>query len=295
MWAAILCQLLVQIYSFMLPTHPKDVLPHHEREGFRIIALILCGGLFLAAGLICIVRPSSVSLAEATDVQPAHQNYIQRDLNQVLGRATVWLHVLIIISFYTGLLAVGYFTQFGHDAYGMEDIAAAQLTTLVNIVRPFSSLLAGFLADRWGSSSQLGCALFSVLVCAFLHICTTPVHPSRQGVLLGQVSIASFSVFGLQAICFSYLQEARLPNEITGAAVGFLSVLGYTPDVFVGPLAGYFLDRYSGARGHQLFMACVAGIGSVGFLASFAFTLLVRNRAKTGFEAVRKELSVESD
>jgi hypothetical protein len=55
---------------------------------------------------------------------------------------------------------------------------------------------------------------------------------------------------------------------ITGTAVGFISVVGYTPDIFAGPLMGYFLDANPGAVGLEHTFWLMAGFSVVGLVAS---------------------------
>ncbi len=64
--------------------------------------------------------------------------------------------------------------------------------------------------------------------------------------------------------------EARL----TGTATGVVSVVGYTPDIFVSPVAGYLLDRSPGVLGHQHFFAFMAVFAAAGIVASVVFSRL---------------------
>ena len=70
---------------------------------------------------------------------------------------------------------------------------------------------------------------------------------------------------------FAVFEEAKVPLEFTGSAVGIVSVVGYTPDIFMGPLMGYILDRHPGAHGHQDLFLFLAGSAVVGLLATVAF------------------------
>jgi hypothetical protein len=80
-----------------------------------------------------------------------------------------------------------------------------------------------------------------------------------------------FAVFALRGIYFALLQETRTPRHITGAAVGMISLIGYTPEIFFAPIAGRILDATPGAGGHLnlfLFLASIAasGVAVVGWL-----------------------------
>jgi hypothetical protein len=48
-------------------------------------------------------------------------------------------------------------------------------------------------------------------------------------------------------------------------------VVGFTPDVFMGPLMGVLLDNSPGVLGHQHVFAAVAVFGAVGLVATIAF------------------------
>ena len=56
---------------------------------------------------------------------------------------------------------------------------------------------------------------------------------------------------------------------VTGTAVGFISVIGYTPDIFTGLINGCFLDAYNEEIGHQIVFAIMFGFAIIGLIASF--------------------------
>ena len=73
------------------------------------------------------------------------------------------------------------------------------------------------------------------------------------------------------------MEKGEIPLLLTGTAVGVVSLIGYTPDIFIGPLMGYFLDEYPGALGHQCVFALLAVFSLVGFLAAKKYKALYSN------------------
>ena len=68
-------------------------------------------------------------------------------------------------------------------------------------------------------------------------------------------------MFALRGVYFALLNENRVPPFLTGAVAGTVSFIGFTPDVFFGPVTGRILDADPGVVGHQnyfLFLAAVA-------------------------------------
>jgi len=82
----------------------------------------------------------------------------------------------------------------------------------------------------------------------------------------------------LRGIYFALLQETRTPRHITGAAVGLISVVGYTPEVFFAPIAGRILDAAPGAGGFSNLFMLLAAITAVGIVIAMFLAYLKRNR-----------------
>ena len=66
---------------------------------------------------------------------------------------------------------------------------------------------------------------------------------------------------------------------MTGTAVGLVSVVGYTPDIFMGPINGYLTDTYPGAAGHQYFFGVLACFAALGLCCTLAFQRLAARRS----------------
>jgi MFS family permease len=61
---------------------------------------------------------------------------------------------------------------------------------------------------------------------------------------------------------------------LTGTATGLISLVAYTPDVFMPALAGHLLDRYAaGGVGYRYFFLIMAlfAVSGVGFTLLFRF------------------------
>ena len=101
-------------------------------------------------------------------------------------------------------------------------------------------------------------------------------------VLYLNVLVTCVAIFGLRGVYFALFHEASVPLAATGTAVGLVSVVGYTPDIFVNLVAGWLLDRSPGVEGHQQFFAFLAASAGVGLLAAVGFRRLsTRTRSHT--------------
>lgn len=191
----------------------------------------------------------------------------------VVRRPTIWLQALIVVCAYVGYKGIDNYAVFAVDAYGMNEVESARLSTMSSWVRPVAAIGAGWLADRF-SSSRITTACFAALVASYGWLALTPAGPSQTWILYTNVLLTSAAVFGLRGVYFALFQEGGLPLASTGTAVGLVSFIGYTPDVFVHVIGGWMLDRSPGAQGHQHFLLFLGAFALTGWAASAAFRRL---------------------
>jgi len=64
------------------------------------------------------------------------------------------------------------------------------------------------------------------------------------------------------------MEKGKIPLILTGTAVGLISLVGFTPDIFAGPAIGYLLENSPGAKGHQHVFWMLALFSFIGGIAS---------------------------
>ena len=135
---------------------------------------------------------------------------------------------------------------------------------------------AGFLGDRFQSSRVITWG-FVILILSYAYFAFIDPIPSATWILISNIIIASIAIFGIRGIYFALFEEAGVPMVATGVAVGLVSVIGFTPDVFVALVAGILLDRSPGVIGHQHVYMFLGVFAVLGFAASVMF-----RKVKTG-------------
>ena len=173
------------------------------------------------------------------------------------------------------------FSLFARDALGYDDVSSAQIGTLSLWLRAIAPFASGLLGDRIGVARAVSLS-FGLSIAGNLVIAAGVLGPGVSwGVFVAVIAGASLATFGLRGLYFALFEEARVPVAFTGSAVGLVSVIGYTPDVFAGPMMGYLLDRSPGALGHQHVFAVVAGFAALGLLAALLFGREARKLARS--------------
>src|SRR5690606_10043555 len=102
--------------------------------------------------------------------------------------------------------------------------------------------------------------------------------PDARWLLYANVLVTCTAMFALRGVYFAVFDEANVPWRATGTAVGVVSVIGYTPDIFVAWVAGVLLDGAPGLLGHQRFFYFLAGFALLGALATLIFKRLAAKR-----------------
>jgi hypothetical protein len=92
---------------------------------------------------------------------------------------------------------------------------------------------------------------------------------------LVSVIIVAVGTYSARTLYFAVLQEGRIPLYFTGTAVGIISFIGYTPDIFSGPLIGILLDNNPGECGNQLVFVVLGVFSIIGLIAAFGFKRFV--------------------
>lgn len=199
-------------------------------------------------------------------------------LARVARMPRVWLQAVIVVCAYVGYKATDDFSLLARDAFGYDDVRAANVGTISFWMRPPAAVAAGLLADRIGAARATA-ASFVALIAGSAVLATGFLRPGMPIIIALTVAGTSVGIYALRGIYFALLQEARVPLAFTGSAVGLVSVVGYTPDIFMGPAMGWLLDRSPGALGHQHVFLMVAIFGLLGLGATALFQRLSGDRA----------------
>ena len=95
-------------------------------------------------------------------------------------------------------------------------------------------------------------------------------------IALANILVSFAAVYALRGVYFALLEETRVPGPMTGTAVGFISLVGYTPDIFFAAIGGRLIDSAPGITGHQYYFLFLGVIMLVGIAATLSLMRLAR-------------------
>jgi sugar phosphate permease len=256
--AALFAALAVAILAWYLPDDATLATDAERRAGMRTI-ILLYSGAALGAGIL-----AWFAIPDPNNVTAVRRNPFP-NMALVVRRPIIWAQAAVIVCAYCGYKGLDNYSLYAVQVLGMDEVEGARLASYGAYVRPIAALAAGLIADRFDATRSIGVAF--VLLGIFYSVLSLSM-PDTVGlnVIYANLFASYFAVFALRGIYFALLEETRTPRHITGAAVGMISLVGYTPEVFFAPIAGRILDATPGVGGHLnlfLFLACIAACGVV--------------------------------
>ena len=276
--AAVVATASVAVFAALLPRDASAATPEELATAFRGVIWVFTGMTLGIAALVWILVPDSTPGGEAGD--PQHpQKLSLSGVRAACRLPAVWLQAVIVVCAYTGYKATDDFSLLSRDALGFDDVQASGIGTLAFWIRAAAAIAAGYLGDRIDASRVILWG-FAILIGGCLLIASGVLVPGPAWMLIATIATASVGIYALRGVYFALLAEGGVPLAYTGSAAGVVSVLGFTPDVFMGPLMGVLLDNSPGLPGHQHVFAAVAGFGAIGLLAALAFRRVTRAAAE---------------
>jgi nitrate/nitrite transporter NarK len=203
---------------------------------------------------------------------------LRHHIGRVLAMPVVWLQAAVVVCAYVAYKGFDNYSLYAVQVYGMSDVEAARLVAVGAWLRPVAALGAGFLGDRYGVA-RMCLVCFVLLLGSFGFLALDAPGAGAAWVLLGNVLVTSAAMFGLRGLYFALLEETGVPDTVTGTAVGLVSVIGFTPDIFVAYVGGILLDASPGLAGHRHYFTFLAAFAAAGIAASAALVYVVRRRA----------------
>ena len=264
--AAVIASATVFVFGALLPADVASATPAQREAAFRAVIWIFTGVTLLVALLVWVVVPDTNPQEDGSAEPRLSLDGIQKACRMPV----VWLQAVIVVCAYVGYKATDDFSLLARDALGFDEVAAAGIGTLSFWIRAVAAVGAGYLADRVDSSRVIAWG-FAILIIGSGLIASGVVVVGVAWMLISTIVATSVGVYALRGVYFALLAEGAVPMVFTGSAIGVVSVVGFTPDVFMGPLMGVLLDNSPGVLGHQHVFAAVAVFGAVGLVATIAF------------------------
>ena len=271
--AASMGSLGVLIFSFFLTNDIESASLIERKDAFRYVILFSSFMVFLNGILVLFFMESNQkSEAKNTFSTLSH-------VKAVLKIQSVWLIMIIIISAYVGYKVTDIYSLYASEVMLFNHIEAANIGSLQLYLRPLVCVIIALLAGKKNYIYFIIFGFITMLIGSTIFAFGI-VQLNMNFVFFFSLIIVATGTYAIRALYFSIMQEGRIPLLMTGTAVGVISVIGYTPDIFASPIIGYLLDKYPGILGHQYVFTILVLFSFLGLFASIKFANLTNNYSK---------------
>ncbi|MEJ2595774.1 MAG: MFS transporter [bacterium] len=199
-----------------------------------------------------------------------------QSLLTTVSNKSVWLQAIIVVCAYCAYKGGDYYSGYAMAALDLNELEAPFFVSYASYFRAVSAIAAGLIVDRF-SASRVITWLFGILVISYLVLGFITPHPDAYLVIYIDLIITFIAFYGLRGVYFALLEETNISTNVTGTAVGLISVVGYTPDVFFYALSGRILDASQGLAGYRHFYLMLAGFSLTGILATILLARTIRS------------------
>lgn len=190
-------------------------------------------------------------------------------IREVLRLRSVWLLMIMILCAYVGYKITDVFSLYASDVLRYDAVDSASVGTFLLFIRPVVGVAIGILADRTNTALWLFIS-FLISIGGAVLFATGLVESSITALFFVSTLIVATGVYAARSLYFAVMKQGRIPLLLTGTAVGLISVIGYTPDIFAGPAMGYLLDG-NGVVGHRNVFWMLTAFAAVGAIAALAY------------------------
>ena len=262
----------VLMFSFLINEESTSISIDERRNAFKYV--IYFSSFIVAFVGVLVWRFMNIS--EDFNAKIVLEKISVQRITEVLSLPSVLLLMLIVLCAYMGYKTTDVISLYANEVMRYNQVESAQIATFLLYARPAIALLIGLFFIRFNSTFLLVIG-FVVSFCASLLFCTGIITNTSTGLFMISILALAIGVYGLRTLYFAVMEKGEIPLKATGTAVGLISIVGYAPDVFSGPVIGYLLEQYKGVEGYTYVFALLLFFSFIGFLASWKYHKLYGN------------------
>jgi len=248
-----------------------------EAVGLRHVIYMYSFTCIALGALMSFFKDPAPAQAETKSVEVNANGSLWRDLATLAAIPQLWLMAAVVFCGYQIFWATYSFSAYLQQGeMHMTVVAAGMVTTAKLWMRPIGGIGGGFLGDRLSNLRVLIWALF-LAVAGLIGLILLPAL--RNMALLGAVVLfIGLMTYAIRGLYWTLLDYCAIPMRITGLAIGLVSLVGYSSDIFLPLVNGYITEHYAGMLGYQIYFAYVAAIGTLGGIAALVLKRMTHSK-----------------
>lgn len=229
--------------------------------------------IFVVGVLVTIFVEDDKKAGHQSNAEAAPKQKVKlSDFAGVFKNKFVYIMGGIIFMSYAVYWTVYYLGGFLQTNVGVDAISVGAIMVVVLWMRPIGGVIGGFLADKFGKGKTLTGVLLGAIVCLLL-IAILPVSLGT-GTFYPLIIVTGIFLYAIRGTYWSLLGDTRIDDSIVGAAIGFISFVGYLPDILLPIFNSFLFATFGGNVGYNAYFIVSAVMGVISIVLVTVFTTL---------------------
>ena len=265
LFAASIALFGASILSYFFPDGSAVVTYEDKKITLQYILSAITGIVFLIGLFVWFSLPN-----EGFEEPKENQIFSLKQVFELIKKPKIIFHSLLIMSAYTGYKLTGVFGIYAKDVWGFSIENATYFAVFIQFIRPLTTVFVGWIADK-SRPSLVVIPCFTFIAIASILIGLGDFERKYFAVSFSLFILIAIGTYSLRGLYFALIEEVKAPIKITGTLVGIISIIGFTPDIFMSLFTGHVLGKDPGAEEYQHLFTMFSVFPILGLIAAFFF------------------------
>ncbi|MBV1684113.1 MFS transporter [Eubacterium callanderi] len=213
-----------------------------------------------------------------------------KDMFKVVKIPGVWLVGILTCAIYSIFVSANmYFGPYYSQILGISQEMTSSLAIIKNyLVAGIGTILFGVISDKYAKKKGGGASRTPMIMLCFLILIVMMgilmASGTNTALVIIMTLVITFVFCGTRGVCYATLDEAHIPMELTGVALGLISIIGYGPESFMTALMGSWLDNNPGIAGFHMIWIWIMAWCIVGIISAFAIRMIGKKYSEKTME-----------
>ena len=253
------------LLSYFFPEEVIEITYSDKKKTLQYILITITSTVFLIGAFVWFTLSKPIE-----DPKNKSSSFNYKQAFALLKKPKIIFYSLLILSAYSGYKLTGVFGIYAKDVWGFSIENATYFAVLIQFTRPITVVLIGWIGDRFTPSKVIIPCFISMAIASFL-IGFGDLEKNYLIISFCLFILIALGTYSLRGLYFALLEEIKTPIQLTGTLVGIISIIGFTPDIFMSLFTGYILGKNPTVIEYQQLFSFFTLFPLLGLIAAMGF------------------------